>query len=43
VTTNLVTAMAEGPLGRHHPASANLASVGDSSSTSTGTGGPVGR
>jgi hypothetical protein len=42
VTTNLVTAMAEGPLGRHHPASANLASVGDSSSTSTGTGGPVG-
>jgi hypothetical protein len=43
VTTNLVTAMAAGPLGSRHPATPNLASVGDSSSTSTGTGGRVGR
>jgi N,N-dimethylformamidase beta subunit-like, C-terminal len=42
VTSNLLTAMAAGPLARRHPASPNLASVAASSSTSTGTGGRVG-
>jgi hypothetical protein len=43
VTRNVVTAMEAGPLARRHPSTPDLASVGDSSSTSTGTGGRVGR
>jgi hypothetical protein len=43
VTTNLLAAMAAGPLGRTHPAHGDLASIAASSSTSTGTGGPVER
>lgn len=42
VTLNLIQAMATGPLGRSHPAHANLATLGTSSSTSTGTGGTIG-
>ncbi|GAA2163296.1 hypothetical protein GCM10009826_34770 [Humibacillus xanthopallidus] len=41
VTTNLLTAMAQGPMGRQHPAQGNLAALGASPHTSTGTGGPV--
>ncbi|MEW1954916.1 N,N-dimethylformamidase beta subunit family domain-containing protein [Terrabacter sp. NPDC080008] len=43
VTANLFTAMAQGPMGRSHPARSNLAGIGASASTSTGTGGPVAR
>jgi hypothetical protein len=43
VTSNLLAAMAAGPLGRNHPAHGDLASIAASSSTSTGTGGPVER
>jgi hypothetical protein len=43
VTRNLVTAMATGPLAGRHPSTPDLASVGDSGSTSTGTGGRVGQ
>jgi hypothetical protein len=43
VTTNLLTAMAAGPLGQRHPANPDLASIAASSSTSTGTGGQIGR
>jgi len=42
VTLNLLRAMAAGPLGRTHPARPNLATLGASPSTSTGTGGQVG-
>jgi hypothetical protein len=41
VTRNLFTAMAGGPMGRAHPARGNLAALGASPRTSTGTGGPV--
>ncbi len=41
VTSRLFTAMAGGPLGKAHPARGNLASIGASASTRTGTGGPV--
>ncbi|WP_344256293.1 N,N-dimethylformamidase beta subunit family domain-containing protein [Terrabacter carboxydivorans] len=41
VTTNLFRAMADGPMGRAHPARGNLAAIGASPSTRTGTGGPV--
>lgn len=41
VTSNLFHAMADGPMGRAHPARGNLAGIGASSSTSTGTGGQV--
>jgi hypothetical protein len=41
VTRNLYRAMAQGPMGRVHPARGNLAGIGASSSTRTGTGGPV--
>ncbi|GAA2743683.1 hypothetical protein GCM10009868_18430 [Terrabacter aerolatus] len=41
VTSNLFHAMAAGPMGHAHPARGNLASVGASASTGTGTGGPV--
>lgn len=40
VTRNLFAAMAAGPMGRAHPPVPNLASLGASTSTSTGTGGP---
>jgi len=42
LTLNLIVAMAAGPLGRAHPAQADLNTLGASSSTSTGTGGSVG-
>jgi hypothetical protein len=42
LTLNLLQAMAAGPLGRRHPARADLATLGASPSTSTGTGGSVG-
>ncbi len=42
VTLNLLRAMAAGPLGSHHPARGDLATVGASTATSTGTGGRVG-
>lgn len=41
VTDNLLRAMVAGPMGRTHPAVANLATVHASASTATGTGGPV--
>jgi hypothetical protein len=43
VTGRLFTAMAAGPLGHAHAARGNLASIGASPFTSTGTGGPVAR
>ncbi|HZX02797.1 N,N-dimethylformamidase beta subunit family domain-containing protein [Kribbella sp.] len=43
VTLNLFTALAAGPMGRTHPAVGNLAGVHNLASTSTGTGGPVGK
>ncbi|GAA2021873.1 hypothetical protein GCM10009740_08350 [Terrabacter terrae] len=43
VTANLLHAMAEGPMGRAHPARANLEGIGAPSRTATGTGGPVAR
>lgn len=43
VTSRLFAAMATGPLGRTHPARGNLASIGASPRTSTGSGGPVAR
>ncbi|HET8594217.1 MAG TPA: N,N-dimethylformamidase beta subunit family domain-containing protein, partial [Intrasporangium sp.] len=43
VTSRLFTAMAEGPLGTAHPARGNMAEIGASPYTSTGTGGPVAR
>jgi len=42
VTSNLMTAMVAGPMGRTHPSSGNLAALHASASTGTGTGGPVG-
>ncbi|MDX3006305.1 hypothetical protein PWY87_31805 [Kribbella solani] len=42
VTQNLFKALAEGPLGRKHPAVGNLPSLHNQASTSTGTGGRVG-
>ncbi|MEV4264017.1 N,N-dimethylformamidase beta subunit family domain-containing protein [Kribbella sp. NPDC049584] len=42
VTLNLIQAMATAPLGRRHPAHPDLATLGASSSTSTGTGGTIG-
>jgi hypothetical protein len=42
VTLNLLRAMAAGPMGHRHPAHAELATVGASPSTSTGSGGSVG-
>lgn len=42
VTENVLTEMAKGPVGRRHPALANLAAQGLSPSTAQGTGGPVG-
>ncbi|MFF0345288.1 N,N-dimethylformamidase beta subunit family domain-containing protein [Kribbella sp. NPDC004875] len=42
VTTNLIRAMAAGPMGRTYPARGNLATLGASPSTSTGSGGQVG-
>lgn len=41
VTRRLFKAMAQGPLGKAHPARGNLDSIGASPMTSTGTGGPV--
>lgn len=41
VTGRLFKAMAEGPLGKAHPARGNLDSIGASPRTSTGTGGPI--
>ncbi|GAB3067323.1 hypothetical protein GCM10027053_33710 [Intrasporangium mesophilum] len=41
VTENLFREMAAGPMGRSHPARPNLATIGASAHTSTGTGGPV--
>jgi hypothetical protein len=41
LTRNLFRAMAEGPMGRTHPAHGNLSSIGASPSTRSGTGGPV--
>ncbi|HEY3515168.1 N,N-dimethylformamidase beta subunit family domain-containing protein [Kribbella sp. NPDC051137] len=43
VTLNLFAALAAGPMGRTHPAVGNLASVRDLPTTSTGTGGPIGK
>jgi hypothetical protein len=43
VTSNLLAAMAAAPLGSTDPAHGDLASIAASSSTSTGTGGPVER
>jgi hypothetical protein len=43
VTANLFWAMAAGPMGKAHPARGNLASVDASSSTTDGTGGPLGQ
>lgn len=42
VTENLLRAMAEGPMGRTHPAVGNLAELRANPSTRTGTGGAVG-
>ncbi|MDX3003273.1 hypothetical protein PWY87_16415 [Kribbella solani] len=42
VTLNLITGMAAGPLGRSHPARGDLAALGASASTSTGSGGSLG-
>ncbi|MGZ0147093.1 N,N-dimethylformamidase beta subunit family domain-containing protein [Kribbella sp. WER1] len=42
VTVNLLRGMAAGPLGRTHPAVGDLATLGASASTSTGSGGTVG-
>ena len=42
MTLNLVRAMATGPLGHGHPARGDLAALGASTDTSTGTGGRVG-
>ncbi|HEY3512119.1 MAG TPA: N,N-dimethylformamidase beta subunit family domain-containing protein [Kribbella sp.] len=42
VTLNLIRGMAAGPLGRAHPATGDLATLGASPSTSTGSGGTVG-
>ncbi|MFD7158007.1 N,N-dimethylformamidase beta subunit family domain-containing protein [Kribbella sp. NPDC059898] len=42
LTLNLLGGMAAGPLGRTHPAVGDLATLGASSSTSTGSGGTVG-
>ena len=42
VTLNLVRAMATGPLGHDHPARGDLAALGASPDTSTGTGGRIG-
>lgn len=41
VTSRLFTQMAAGPMGRSHPSVGNLAAIGASPRTSTGTGGPV--
>jgi hypothetical protein len=41
VTDNLFAALAAGPMGRSHPSRSDLASIAASSSTSTGSGGPV--
>lgn len=41
VTDNILRAMAAGPMGRAHPAVGDLAGLGASASTTTGTGGPV--
>lgn len=41
VTSRLFTAMASRPLGQEHPAHPNLAGIGESVHTSTGSGGPV--
>ncbi|WP_374968421.1 N,N-dimethylformamidase beta subunit family domain-containing protein [Terrabacter sp. BE26] len=41
VTANLFTAMAQGPMGRAHPARGNLRTIDAPTSTATGTGGPV--
>ncbi len=41
VTVNVLTAMAAGPMGKDHPAVANLATFGLSTATSSGTGGPA--
>lgn len=43
VTSRLFAAMAAGPLGHAHPARGDLASIGASPRTSTGSGGPVAR
>ena len=43
VTLNLFAALAAGPMGRTHPAVGNLPGVHDLPTTSTGTGGPVGK
>ncbi|MBW3085630.1 hypothetical protein KEM60_01833 [Austwickia sp. TVS 96-490-7B] len=42
VTDNLFRAMVAGPMGKSHPARANLEALHASSSTERGTGGPVG-
>ncbi|HEY3563291.1 MAG TPA: N,N-dimethylformamidase beta subunit family domain-containing protein [Kribbella sp.] len=42
VTTNLLHAMAAGPMGRAHPAQADLRPLAASPSTSTGSGGSIG-
>lgn len=42
VTTNLLKALAAGPMGRDHLARGDLASLNANPSTRTGTGGPVG-
>jgi hypothetical protein len=42
VTARILMAMAHGPMGQAHPARGNLAGLGASASTGTGTGGPIG-
>jgi hypothetical protein len=42
LTLNLIRAMATAPMGRTHPAQADLKTLGASPSTSTGSGGSVG-
>lgn len=41
VTDNILRVMVAGPMGRAHPAVSDLATLGASSSTSNGSGGPV--
>lgn len=43
VTSNVLTAMAAGPLGKTYPAQSNLAQLNASPSTRTGTGGSIGK
>ncbi|MBP2356637.1 hypothetical protein JOF29_007747 [Kribbella aluminosa] len=43
VTLNVFRSLAGGPMGRKHPASADFARLHESPSTTSGTGGPIGK